>query len=258
MTPAEKHRYADFTEENYRKLIKLAKERFQFVGYAEHETQGDTVLWRHDVDYSLHRARALARIEHEEGVKSTFFIYPHCYFYNLFDIEVLKCATEILSLGHDIGLHADFGFICDCFTDKKAREEFFMQEKALMENALGCSLSAISFHQPELRNVLDLNDSHYVGMINTYSKDISQRYEYCSDSNGHWRYRRLDEVLKDTSISNLHVLTHPAWWTPEALSPAARIMRCIQGQKEATWRRYCEELKASKRENENYGAEEFQ
>lgn len=258
MTKAEKYHYADFTEDNYRRLLRLAKERYRFISYAQHNEAGHNLLWRHDVDYSLHRSLALARIEQEEGVSSTYFIYPHCHFYNLFDIEVTNCAKEIVALGHNIGLHADFGYVNGSFSTPQERLAFITNEKTMIETILGCRLEALSFHQPELRDMLSITDSTYAGMINTYSQAIFDRYAYCSDSNGHWRHRRLEEVLRDESINNLQVLTHPAWWAPTPMPPAHRIMRCVEGRAAATWQRYCDELADSNRQNENFGAEDFE
>ncbi len=257
MTLAQQHHYADFTEENYRRLLALAQRRYIFISYPQHAQPGRNILWRHDVDYSIHRALALARIEHEAGVKATYFIYPHCSFYNLFEWEVASRVREIIALGHDIGLHADHGFLADYFSDDEQREAFLRREKAFMEELFGQKLVAVSFHQPELRNKLGETDATYSGMINTYSAEIFSRYSYCSDSNGHWRYRRLEEVLLDERIENLQILTHPAWWTPEVLAPAKRIMRCLDGREKAAWALYCGELEMAGRASENYGVEEL-
>ena len=55
------------------------------------------------------------------------------------------------------------------------------------------------------------------------------RYDYVSDSNGYWRFRRLDAVLADADVERLHVLTHPEWWPPEPMSPRARLERSARG-----------------------------
>jgi hypothetical protein len=65
---------------------------------------------RHDVDFSVHRSYALAKIEAEEGVHSTYFLWPHCKYYNLFEEEIVEIVDKIIELGHDIGLHFDYDF----------------------------------------------------------------------------------------------------------------------------------------------------
>jgi len=56
-------------------------------------------------------------------------------------------------------------------------------------------------------------------------KDCSDLH--CSDSNGYWRFKRLEDVLMDRSIDKLQVLTHPVWWQDEVSSPRARVHRSI-------------------------------
>jgi len=40
------------------------------------------------------------------------------------------------------------------------------------------------------------------------------------------------------SDARLQVLTHPAWWQDEPMSPMARVNRCIDGRAEKTRRKY--------------------
>ena len=73
--PTQYH-FEDFTEKNYRKLIKLAKKNYVFK-FFNSSNKPPYVLWRHDVDCSVHRALCLAKIEKELGVKSTYFFHLH-------------------------------------------------------------------------------------------------------------------------------------------------------------------------------------
>lgn len=72
MSQSHQQMYSDFIEENYRRLLRLAKQRYSFIRYPDYAKEGTNILWRHDVDYSILRSLALAAIEHEEGVNSTF------------------------------------------------------------------------------------------------------------------------------------------------------------------------------------------
>ena len=65
------------------------------------------MLWRHDVDISVHRALALARIEADLGVRATYFFTLHSSFYNLLEPAVAARARELLALGHWLGVHFD-------------------------------------------------------------------------------------------------------------------------------------------------------
>lgn len=249
MTKEQEFHYADFTEENYHKLLQIALKGYTFVSYPECAKPGRNILWRHDVDHSIHRALRLAQIEHSLGVQSTFFIYTHSAFYNLFELEVAEKVKEIIKLGHHIGLHADHGFYVNHYGSTIDVEQCSIREKQMIEDLFACEVAAVSFHQPSYRDAEGITGDYYAGMVNAYSESIFARYSYCSDSNGYWRFRRLEEVLQDESIPALQVLTHPSWWAPSVLSPAARIKRTIDGRAQASWQLYCQELDDCGREN---------
>lgn len=242
--------YEDFTEENYRRLVRLAKQRYTFISYPQHEQEGHNVLWRHDVDYSIARSLALAKIEVEEEVRSTFFVYPHCPFYNLLDVDTARQMREILKMGHSLGLHLDVGFMADYYGAYGDEAKALVnREKELMETLFDAPIHVVSFHQPELRGLMDTKQPTFQGMINVYADSIFNRYTYSSDSNGYWRFARMEDVLRDESLTDVQVLTHPAWWTPGVLTPAQRIMRTIKGRARSSWKRYSAELTESGRNN---------
>ena len=107
MSNKEKYRFEDFTEESYLKFLRLAKERYVFRSYSDFDKDENFILWRHDVDFSVHRAKRLAEIEKSENLKTTYFIHLHSEFYNVFEAEISKLIHQIIELGHFIGLHFD-------------------------------------------------------------------------------------------------------------------------------------------------------
>ena len=66
----------------------------------------------------------------------------------------------------------------------------------------------------------------YGGMVNCFSDYFQTKIEYCSDSNGYWRFKRLENVLLDNNTKQLQVLTHPELWQDEIMSPKKRVYRC--------------------------------
>lgn len=62
------------------------------------------VLWRHDLDLSLNRGLALANIERDAWSQGHLFINPHSEFYNIAEAAQHRVVSEILMLGHDLGL----------------------------------------------------------------------------------------------------------------------------------------------------------
>ena len=101
---AKQYNFSDFTEKHYVTLIKLAKKKYLFEPFTT-KTDEPHVLWRHDIDSSVHRALKLAKIEKKLGVKSTYFLRLHSEWYNLFEKEVYDKINDIIKLGHYIGLH---------------------------------------------------------------------------------------------------------------------------------------------------------
>ena len=124
---------ADFTEESFRKLLhSLEQHGYRFARYGE--AAGDRhVLWRHDVDFSLHRAARLAEIEAEEGVLGTYFLNPRSSFYNLLEPKIVALTRRISSLGHEIGLHFDAEAFGITQWTHATLEQLVTQERELVE-----------------------------------------------------------------------------------------------------------------------------
>ena len=174
----------DFTTDQYRKLLRLAQVNYQFVSCENIPFGERFILWRHDCDYSLNRAFKLAEIEAQEGVRSTYFINPHCEFYNILEIGQAKLVEQILEMGHSLGLHFDAGFYK---TSSEAElEEQITSEATLMERFFGSKLFAFSFHNPH-EALLAYEEDSYGGLLNCYSRKFKEEIPYCSDSNGYWR-----------------------------------------------------------------------
>ena len=62
---------------------------------------------RHDVDLSLEKALEMAKLESKLGIISTFFIRVNSTFIIYLKRVTMNIVTQILSLGHNLGLHFD-------------------------------------------------------------------------------------------------------------------------------------------------------
>jgi hypothetical protein len=241
---SEKFNFSDFTEDQYRKIIQHAKKyyKFRFFSTEVEKINEPFVLWRHDIDVSIHRALKIAQIEKEEGVNSTFFIMLGSEFYNIFEKDIMKRLIDIQLMGHQIGLH----FSCDLRDIKNHGdlEHLVIQEKNILETFLERDVvKAVSFHNPNLAmDKVNLRANVIGGLINTYGQKLVDNCGYVSDSNGYWRYERLMDVILGRKYSKLQVLTHPVWWPAEVMSPKDRIMRCVQGRAEFVNKFYDEML----------------
>ncbi len=237
LPPRDDTPFSDFTENAYRKLLRQLKAtNYRFASFT---TDGcdKHVLWRHDVDISMHRALKLAKIEAEEEVSATYFVNPRSDFYNLAEPETLRLVTAIEALGHEIGLHFDAGALGVKFWTIERLEDAVTTERRLIETILKRPVHAMSWHNPDQSNVLDFDDDEIGGLINAYGRRLRRDYEYCSDSNGYWRFDPMSDVIA-RGFPRLHLLTHPVWWTPEPLSPSDRVDRAILGRARRVRRDY--------------------
>ena len=236
----------DFSVDAYRQLVSLVLASYLPVNYRSLPWGKRFVLWRHDCDYSLNRALVLAGIEAEMGLRSTFFVNPHCEFYNLLESSQIALVKELIQLGHDVGLHFDAAFYATASEDELHKQ--VTCEADLLEQFLGVRPAAFSFHNPSAFHLTCEADT-YGGLINCYSKRFKTEVPYCSDSNGYWRFRRLFDVLSEASDPCLQVLTHPGWWQEKPMPSRQRIFRSVYGRASATMRLYDQSLTEHGREN---------
>lgn len=231
---AQKYCFDDFTQDNYRRLLQLAKQHYTFLSYDNLPTTEKILLLRHDLDFSVHAACRLARIEAEEGIKSTYFLLLHSEFYNLLEKEVSDCVREIMSYGHRIGLHFDPTYYG--IEDEDQLIKHLQFEKTIIENLFSQPINAFSFHITSPFTAR-CEQWQYADMINVYAHYFKQ-IGYCSDSNGYWRHQRLEDVLRAGQHKQLQVLIHPEYWPIKVSSPRERVMRCIEGRAQKTQQWY--------------------
>lgn len=236
----------DFTRENYRRLVQLAAAKYPVTSYPDADFRERFVLWRHDVDMSIHASEHLAEIEAEAGVKATYFLLVHSHYYNLFEVETRDRVRRILALGHAIALHFDHGF--HRVSSVSQLESALVTEQRWLEDLFAAPIESFSFHDPDAF-ALSCRAERYAGLINCYAERFQSAAGYCSDSNGYWRHRRLEEVLAAATDERLQVLTHPEWWLAEVMSPRQRVHYCIDGRAAYLKTRYDEGMKAIDRLN---------
>jgi hypothetical protein len=235
--------FEDFTEAAYRALVTAALDRYAFEPFGT-DAAGPHVLWRHDVDYSVHRAVALARVEAELGARATYFLSLHSDLYNVLEPAVHARAREIAALGHWIGLHFDAGF-----PGSSSRDELAAWEGRVLAEALEVPVRVVSLHNPSVSGTDNLDAEELGGMVHAGARSVRNGYTYVSDSNGYWRFERLSEVLAVGAHERLHVLTHPEWWQEHPMSPRDRILRCIEGRSRASEATYDDLLATNARVN---------
>ena len=240
--------WEDFTETAYCGLLDAAKERYRFATY-DAPGEGAHVIWRHDIDHSVHRAVRLAELEAERGLVATYFFWIRSPYYNVLEPEIKACAAKILSLGHRIGLHFDINGYGEGAWSYELLDSRIKREAALLSEEFGGEVGAVSFHDPENGGMLSFDAETLGGLVNAYAKRFHSEYGYCSDSNGYWRHAPIGEVITTGGHEKLQVLTHPVWWTAETLAPREKIERAVLGRARSVMREYDDHLARSGRTN---------
>jgi hypothetical protein len=240
---------AEFTEPVYRGYLQAARAGWPIITFKQAATAERGCLWRHDVDLSVHRGLRLARIEADEGVTSTWFLTTRSPFYNLLEPEIIETVESILQMGHHLGLHVDVGAWGEHLDDAAELTGLIEQEKQLLEATFSRQVQAMSWHNPEGVPEAMVAADRVAGMVNAFSRSVRERFAYCSDSNGYWRYQRLGDLLGDHDQPRLQILTHPVWWVPEPMMPRQRISRAIDGRAAASHHHYDSILDFYGREN---------
>jgi len=201
-----------FTFAHYREILEKALDLGYvfntFDGYEE-VSAPRLILLRHDIDLSLDNCLRLARIEHELGVQSTFFVRVHARLYNPFEFQSYKKLREIESLGHEMALHYEPGFALAVDEDE---ELMVRREKTILESVLNHPVVSASAHLPGKTGstICDANKESFSIKYDAYSPRFIKDFKYLSDSNGRWREGCLCQHLG--SFDRLCVLTHGWWW----------------------------------------------
>lgn len=232
MTNREKYIFDDFTFDNYKRLIVLAKcKGFQFILHKdEYVPERKDIIWRHDVEFEPDYALKMAQIEAEEGVQATYFFQLHSPYYNVVDSHYREVFHDIKKLGHCVGLHFDSAYWR--ITSEDQLNDYIVLDKEYLERNVGAEIDTFSFHNTT-PFTQSCQEYKYGGLINVYSLFFKERYNYCGDSLGYWRFDRLEDVLRDESVKHLQVLTHDANWNEEVLSPRKRFVKVMKDRAES-------------------------
>jgi hypothetical protein len=84
----------NFTLKNYRKFLRLAKNKYEFITYDNNKLDENLCLWRHDVDFSIENAYTLSCIEKEEWLQIPSFIQLSSNIYSVFEPIVFQRIYE--------------------------------------------------------------------------------------------------------------------------------------------------------------------
>ena len=213
----------EFTYNAYRKLIdKVLQNGYQVCSYKNVDKFDKAIILRHDVDFSPRKAIDMARIEYQLGVKSTYFVLLSTEFYNVFSKETADILSQIIEMGHEIGLHFDEQRYNATSIDQM--KDYVYKEASILEKALSVEVNTVSMHRPS-KFTLD-NNIEFEGFINSYSKKYFTNMKYVSDSRMHWRENIID-IIDSNEHDKIHILTHPFWYSDEDESVQNKLKRFL-------------------------------
>ena len=199
-----------FTYGEYENLIDMLRVfGYSFAGYDNYNEFQQPVIMRHDIDTSLEKALSMAKIEHDKGVKSTYFVLLATDLYNIASNRSLDIIREIQKMGHEIGLHFDE---TKYRYDQDSVPNLIKYEANIMAQIIGTPIKAVSMHRPS-ENTLKA-DYIINGMINSYGMTFFQEFKYVSDSRMRWR-EDVTSVIQSGIYNKLHILTHAFWYDEE-------------------------------------------
>ncbi len=214
----------DFSYAYYRRILAAVTSRFAPRLFREavqlSSWTAPSVFLRHDIDISLPPAVAMAEVEREAGVVSTYMVMMESQLYDISLGDAVRMVREIAAMGHEIGVHFDCpGELRNGNGSVETIGPLILRDCARLEDALGLPVQSISFHRPIpwlLRGPLLVR-----GKVNAYAAELMNWY--LSDSKGAWRAGQPLPLLSDASQMVLQLLTHPIWWGKEHEYPAQRL-----------------------------------
>lgn len=226
--PSEKCR---LSFDHYRFILEKAKENnYKILTCHDYFTNKDNlpdryIILRHDIEHYPERALEFAKIEAEFNVNSTYYVRVHAEKYNIFSFRAYNSLKKIISLGNEIGLHAepiDFSK-----TSGEESKIIFQKELDVLKLVLECEVHSVCPHVDWTEyNNLDFfknNDLKEFGLkFQAYAPEFYDSHFYVSDGQHYyWKNYKNGTLLEQRlcpckiiqqGIYRLYVLTHPMNW----------------------------------------------
>jgi hypothetical protein len=195
----------DYTYRSYLELLDHVRRcGHRICRFCDLPVEGRFVILRHDIDYSVIKAREMAEIEHRAGVHSTIFLLLSSPYYNLLTDANLRAVRDIIAMGHEIGFHFDTDLVADLPLPDRGPE--IARQARLLGSMLGVEVTAVAQHNPSLTPVRVRVD----GFVDAYDDQYFKNIAYVSDSRRLFGTPDLREFFRVHDRAQL--LIHPLWW----------------------------------------------
>ena len=227
-----------FTYDSYKNLLGQVKNfGYQITDYHSWSNYDRCVILRHDIDYDVSKAIAMAELEKQQGVKSTYFVLVTSDLYNVFSLRISDALKKIVGCGHEIGLHFDEVKYSNLVVSEIKGK--IIEECEILGKAIGFPVTTVSMHRPS-KMILDA-DLSIPGIINSYGSVFFKGFKYISDSRRRWR-ESVEDIIRSLGYQRLHILTHPFWYGQEEADIHRSIREFVNHANEERYRTMSENI----------------
>lgn len=206
-----------FSYDDYKEIIRIIKSTNLQTDYAHAINREKFVIMRHDVEYSVDRAYALAKVEESMDFTSNYFFQWTNNSYNILSRRNLDMIKDMHERGHVIGLH----FALNGLTDMEQIRKKIVQEIRILSEMFGFEITQFSVHRPskdvlreniKLPGILNAYQDEFFTFAENVTEETPVQVKYLSDANHIWRYGYPDEknILE---YDKVQILTHPFAWS---------------------------------------------
>ena len=204
----------EFTLKEYQDLLIHFRKSHEIVPFRDYNTvkEKNSIVLRHDIDYSLKHAKIMAQIESDLGVKSTYFLLFSSPFYNLLDQENIGLAKDIAEMGHEIGLHYDVTVMMK--GNRKNPESLLHSQVEILSNIANQKVETIAMHNPSISGEDIFRNTPY---RNAYQAEFVEEMAYFSDSCMAWRNGFIEHLKSNSFPEQFQFLIHPILWTDDKM-----------------------------------------
>ena len=200
-----------FSYDDYKEIIRVIQSTGLQAGYEEALTKDRFIIMRHDVEYSVDRAYALA---------------------NILSRRNQDLIRDMHERGHVIGLH----YALNGMTDMELVRKQIKKEIDILSEMLGFPITQFSVHRPsadilreniKLPGILNAYQDEFFTFADRVTKETKLNVKYMSDANHIWRYGypTRENILGHDKVQ---ILTHPFAWCREGYDNRDNYASLIQ------------------------------
>lgn len=225
----------DFTIQKFLRLCEAISSNYTTITMTQYicnQHPDRFVLLRHDVDRMPGQALVTAQIEHDLGIKATYYFRT---IKNVFKPDIIR---QIRDLGHEVGYH--YETLSEAKGDKK--EAFNLFKSHLDDFRSVCDVKTICMHGKPLskydnRELWEKHDFRDLGLIGEAYLSAGNDLNYFSDTGRTWgpgnnlrdyipgktervfadTTDELIELIESNEFDNFYILAHPERWSSSFL-----------------------------------------